>query len=89
MVFKRPNPLPLPISISIYENVVFGIRSHSTRMELKKDAMDQAVEETLIEMGLWPAVKDKRKATGLTLGQQQKLCTVPTATTEASDHFDG
>ena len=72
MVFQRPNPLP----ISIYENVVFGIRSHATRGELKKATMDQAVEEALTEVGLWSAVKDnlKRKATGLTLEQQQKLC---------------
>ena len=72
MVFQRPNPLP----ISIYENVVFGIRSHATRGELKKATMDQAVEEALTEVGLWSAVKDnlKRRATGLTLEQQQKLC---------------
>ena len=72
MVFQRPNPLP----ISIYENVVFGIRSHATRGELKKGFMDQAVEEALTEVGLWQSVKDnlKRKATGLTLEQQQKLC---------------
>lgn len=38
--------------------------------------MDQAVEEALTEVGLWSAVKDnlKRRATGLTLEQQQKLC---------------
>ena len=32
MVFQRPNPLP----ISVYENVVFGLRIHSPRWELKK-----------------------------------------------------
>lgn len=72
MVFQRPNPLP----ISIYENVVYGIRSHSKRSELNRGALDQMVEESLNEVGLWNAVKDnlKRKATGLTLEQQQKLC---------------
>ena len=29
MVFQRPNPLPL----SVYENVVFGLRTHSGRLE--------------------------------------------------------
>ncbi len=72
MVFQRPNPLP----ISIYDNVVYGIRSHSKRSELTKGALNQMVEEALTEVGLWNAVKDnlKRKATGLTLEQQQKLC---------------
>lgn len=72
MVFQRPNPLP----ISIYENVIYGIRSHSKRSELNRGALDQMVEEALHEVGLWDAVKDnlKRRATGLTLEQQQKLC---------------
>ena len=32
MVFQRPNPLP----ISVYENVVFGLRIHSERPDLKR-----------------------------------------------------
>lgn len=72
MVFQRPNPLP----ISIYENVVFGARVHSGRRELKRSARDEMVESALREVQLWDAVKDnlKRRATGLTLEQQQKLC---------------
>ena len=31
MVFQRPNPLP----ISVYENVVFGLRIHKERGEMK------------------------------------------------------
>ena len=31
MVFQRPNPLP----ISVYENVVFGLRIHSEREDLE------------------------------------------------------
>ena len=31
MVFQRPNPLP----ISVYENVVFGLRIHSERKDLE------------------------------------------------------
>ena len=72
MVFQRPNPLP----ISIYENVVFGLRIHEERSALKKELLDQAVEEALTETGLWSDLKDRLhvKATGLQLEQQQKLC---------------
>jgi phosphate transport system ATP-binding protein len=72
MVFQRPNPLP----ISIYENVVFGIRIHTPRAELRKGALDEAVEKALAEVGLWKDLKDRldAKATSLLLEQQQKLC---------------
>ncbi|MEM7393819.1 MAG: phosphate ABC transporter ATP-binding protein [Verrucomicrobiota bacterium] len=72
MVFQRPNPLP----ISIYDNILFGIRSNTGRGELKKSEKDDLVESALREVQLWNATKDnlKRKATGLTLEQQQKLC---------------
>ncbi len=72
MVFQRPNPLP----ISVYENVVFGLRIHSPRGDLKKPAMDEAVEKALTEVGLWKDLKDRldTPATGLLLEQQQKLC---------------
>ncbi|MCG6928550.1 MAG: phosphate ABC transporter ATP-binding protein [Acidobacteria bacterium] len=72
MVFQRPNPLP----ISVYENVVFGLRIHSPRGELKKPVMDEAVEKALTEVGLWKDLKDRldASATGLQLEQQQKLC---------------
>lgn len=71
MVFQRPNPLP----ISVYENVVFGLRVHSDRSELKKRALDEAVEKALTEVNLWHDLKDRldEKATGLQLEQQQKL----------------
>jgi phosphate transport system ATP-binding protein len=72
MVFQRPNPLP----ISVYENVVFGIRIHSPRTELGKGLLDEAVEKALTEVGLWKDLKDRldAKATTLLLEQQQKLC---------------
>jgi phosphate transport system ATP-binding protein len=72
MVFQRPNPLP----ISVYENVVFGLRVHSPRNQLKKSVLDQAVEKALGEVGLWKDLKDKlkHKATSLQLEHQQKLC---------------
>jgi phosphate transport system ATP-binding protein len=72
MVFQRPNPLP----ISVYENVVFGLRLHHERNELHKADLDAAVESALTEVGLWESLKDKLKAnaTSLQLEQQQKLC---------------
>jgi phosphate transport system ATP-binding protein len=70
MVFQRPNPLP----ISVYENVVFGLRVHGVAP--KKPVLDEVVEKALTEVGLWKALRDRldEKATGLLLEQQQKLC---------------
>jgi len=71
MVFQRPNPLPL----SIYENVVFGLRIHA-ESSLKRSDLDDAVEKALTEVGLWKDLKDRLddRAIGLQLEQQQKLC---------------
>ncbi len=71
-VFQRPNPLP----ISIYENVVFGLRVHSGWRSLKKADIDGMVEQALKEVYLWEDLKDrlKTRATSLQLEQQQKLC---------------
>ena len=72
MVFQRPNPLP----ISVYENVVFGLRIHSQRSDLTKNETDEIVERSLSDVFLWNDLKDKLKmrATDLQLEQQQKLC---------------
>ena len=72
MVFQRPNPLPL----SVYENIVFGLRLHNERSALSKADLDAAVESALTEVGLWKDLRDKLKsnATTLQLEQQQKLC---------------
>jgi len=72
MVFQRPNPLP----ISIYRNVLFGIRTHTSRRQFTRGERDQMVESALRDVQLWDEVKDrlKSKATRLTLEQQQKLC---------------
>ncbi len=72
MVFQRPNPLPL----SVYENLVFGLRVHHPRSELKRADLDTAVEKALTEVGLWDDLKDRlhARATSLQLEQQQKLC---------------
>jgi len=72
MVFQRPNPLPL----TVYENVILGLRLHAPRSELKRSRLDDVVEKALTDVGLWRDLKDrlKTRATGLQLEQQQKLC---------------
>jgi phosphate transport system ATP-binding protein len=72
MVFQRPNPLPL----SVYQNVVFGLRIHGGTESLCRAEERIAVEKALREVFLWDAVKDRlnARATGLQLEQQQKLC---------------
>jgi phosphate transport system ATP-binding protein len=72
MVFQRPNPLP----ISIYDNVLFGIRVHTPRWSFSREEYDAMVESALRDVQLWDDVKDmlRKKATKLTLEQQQKLC---------------
>jgi phosphate transport system ATP-binding protein len=72
MVFQRPNPLPL----SIYENVAFGLRVHSSIRALPRRMVDELVESALREVLLWDDVKNdlRKDATSLSLEQQQKLC---------------
>jgi phosphate transport system ATP-binding protein len=72
MVFQRPNPLP----ISIRDNVLFGHRLHSAGDKASRSDQDDIVEDALRQVLLWDQVKDrlKRKATELSLEEQQKLC---------------
>jgi len=69
MVFATPVPLPM----SIYENIVYGVRllGDNDRKEL-----DTIVEDSLQKAGLWNEVKDRLKTSALKLsgGQQQRLC---------------
>jgi phosphate transport system ATP-binding protein len=71
MVFQRPNPFPL----SVFENIVFGLRIHHTH-DRKKDVLHRVVQESLEAVLLWDQLKDKldRTATRLSLEQQQRLC---------------
>ena len=72
MVFQRPNPLPL----SIRDNVLFGHNIHNEGGKSDRSAQDEIVESALRQVLLWDKVKDKldRKATLLSLEEQQKLC---------------
>lgn len=69
MVFQRPNPFPL----SIFENIVFGLRVHNS---MNRQALAQAAEESLSQVGLWQDLKDRlrRSALSLSLEQRQRLC---------------
>jgi phosphate transport system ATP-binding protein len=71
MVFQRPNPFP---TMSIYDNVVAGVKLNSKRM--KKSDMDDLVEASLKGANLWSEVKDRlaKPGSGLSGGQQQRLC---------------
>ena len=72
MVFQRPNPLPL----SIRENVLFGYDLHARADGASKSERDGIMEDALRQVLLWNQVKDRlhRKATELSLEEQQKLC---------------
>ncbi|MGA9658403.1 MAG: phosphate ABC transporter ATP-binding protein PstB [Asticcacaulis sp.] len=69
MVFQKPTPFPM----SIYDNVAFGVRLHSSK---SKSELDELVETSLRKAALWEEVKDKLHKSGLGLsgGQQQRLC---------------
>ena len=70
MVFQKPNPLPL----SIYENVIFGARTHLRKVN--KAQLNEMVETSLKRVGLWEDLKDQlgRSALTLSLEKQQRLC---------------
>jgi phosphate transport system ATP-binding protein len=70
MVFQRPNPFPL----SIYENIVFGVRIRGARVS--RSELDAIVESSLRGVLLWDDLKDKLRspALRLSLEQRQRLC---------------
>ncbi len=75
MVFQQPNPF----SMSIYDNVAFGLR-----LNRFKGSIEEKVEHALTRAGLWNEVKDKLRNNGLSLsgGQQQRLCIARAIATE-------
>lgn len=68
MVFQQPNPFP----ISIYENVVYGLRIKGIT---DRRILDDIVERSLFQAALWDEVKDIlfQSALKLSGGQQQRL----------------
>jgi phosphate transport system ATP-binding protein len=72
MVFQRPTPFP---TMSIRDNVAAGLRVQPGE-KLGRRAVDEVVERALRQAALWDEVKDRLKAgaTGISGGQQQRLC---------------
>ncbi|NBC12146.1 MAG: phosphate ABC transporter ATP-binding protein [Gammaproteobacteria bacterium] len=75
MVFQQPNPF----SMSIYDNVAFGLKLNKF-----KGNYEEKVQTALERAALWKEVKDKLKSSGLSLsgGQQQRLCIARAIATE-------
>jgi len=75
MVFQQPNPF----SMSIFNNVAFGLR-----LNRYAGNMAERVETALQGAAIWDEVKDKLKQSGLSLsgGQQQRLCIARAIATE-------
>ncbi len=77
MVFQKSNLFPM----SIYENLVFGIKLNGTR---DKKTLDSIVEKSLTQAALIDEVKDRLSSPALALsgGQQQRLCIARTLAIE-------
>lgn len=77
MVFALPLPLPL----SIFDNVVYGVKMHGMK---NKKILERIVEESLKEAYLWEEVKDRLNESAFKLsgGQQQRLCIARTLAVE-------
>lgn len=77
MVFQKPNPFPK----SIYENVAYGLKVRGVK---KKSFIEERVERSLQQAGLWNEVKDRlnTSATAMSGGQQQRLCIARALATE-------
>jgi phosphate transport system ATP-binding protein len=69
MVFATPVPLPR----SVYENVIFGNRMAGIK---NKRQLDELVERSLEQAGLWGEVAGRLDSSACKLsgGQQQRLC---------------
>ncbi len=69
MVFQRPNPFPL----SVFDNVVYGLRVHGIR---DSKVLEETLVRSLESVHLWDELKDRLDVNALTLSgeQQQRLC---------------
>lgn len=77
MVFQKPNPFPK----SIAENVSYGLKVRGIR---KNSFIQDKIEQSLQQAGLWDEVKDRLNTSAQTLsgGQQQRLCIARALATE-------
>ena len=69
MVFQRPNPFPL----SVFDNVVYGLRVHGLH---DAKALEARLIRSLEAVHLWDELKDRLDENALRLSgeQQQRLC---------------
>ncbi len=69
MIFQKPNPFPL----SIRRNLALPLREHGVK---DRAVLDEKIETTLRDVGLWDEVCDRLDSPALALsgGQQQRLC---------------
>ncbi|MCX6568957.1 MAG: phosphate ABC transporter ATP-binding protein PstB [Candidatus Aminicenantes bacterium] len=77
MVFQRPNPFPL----SVFDNVVYGLRVHGQR---DAKVLEEKLVRSLEAVHLWDELKDRLDVNALTLSgeQQQRLCIARLAAVE-------
>lgn len=77
MVFQKANPFPK----SIFENVAYGLKVRGFK---NKKFIQERVESSLEQAGLWQEVKDRLygSAAALSGGQQQRLCIARALATE-------
>ncbi len=71
MIFQKSNPFPK----TIYENIAYGPRVNGL-FKRDKNALDERIEQSLVQAALWDEVKDRLHDSALALsgGQQQRLC---------------
>ncbi|WP_020678357.1 phosphate ABC transporter ATP-binding protein PstB [Geopsychrobacter electrodiphilus] len=69
MIFQKPTPF----SMSIFDNVAYGLRLH---YRMSRSELQGRIETALRQAALWEEVKEKLDKPGLALsgGQQQRLC---------------
>lgn len=77
MVFQKPNPFPKTIA----ENVSYGLKVRGIK---KNSFIQDKIEQSLQQAGLWTEVKDRLNTSAQTLsgGQQQRLCIARALATE-------
>jgi phosphate transport system ATP-binding protein len=73
--------LPTPLSLSIFDNVAYGVRMHGSKNRKK---LGEAVERALRQAYLWDEVQERlhESAFKLSGGQQQRLCIARTLAVE-------
>jgi len=76
MVFQRPNPFPA----SVYENMIYGLKTHGIKKKLYPDIVDRCLKA----VDLLDALKDKLHQPALTLSEEmkQRLCIARLLTVE-------